>query len=126
MRGHLRAALLAAATAALAAALAAAPLTASADDSFTQRPPDCEPGSICGYTGYGFTGETIHLPAGAGCVTPKAPLRSIANTYGSPGIPAAALLYSGPGCTGSVIDNAGQEEAIPYLIPDAQSVMLAW
>ncbi|GAA4939654.1 hypothetical protein GCM10023224_21470 [Streptomonospora halophila] len=121
MRGTLRAAVLVAA-----AALAAAPLTAAADDSSTARPPGCDPGSICGYTGYDFGGELVPLQAGAGCVNLKTPIRSIANTYGSPGIPAAAGVYSGPDCTGALVATAGQEQSEPRIVPDGVSVSLAW
>ncbi|KIH97579.1 hypothetical protein LP52_18320 [Streptomonospora alba] len=122
MRAIARAAAVAAAT----TALAAAPLTAAADDPRTAPPPDCDPGSICGYTGYGYTGETVPLPAGAGCVDLKAPLRSITNTFGSPGIPAVANVYSDRGCAGEIVASVGQEESDPMIVPDGVSVFLAW
>ncbi|MFD0775746.1 peptidase inhibitor family I36 protein [Streptomonospora algeriensis] len=121
MRATVRAAAVAAAT----AALAAAPLSAAADDSASAAP-DCEPGNICGYTGYDYTGEMIPLPAGAGCVNPKAPIRSIANTYSSPGIPAVAQLYTGLNCRALTTGSVGPGESIPTLDPEAQSVFLAW
>ncbi|MDT0304418.1 hypothetical protein [Streptomonospora wellingtoniae] len=121
MRTTLRAAVLAAA-----AALATAPLPAAADDSPTALPPGCDAGSICGYTGYGFAGDLVPLQAGAGCVNLKTPIRSIANTYGSPGIPAAAGVYSGPDCTGDLVATAGQEQSVPRIVPDGASVSLAW
>ncbi|QBI52374.1 hypothetical protein [Streptomonospora litoralis] len=120
MRRTLRATVLAAAT----AALAAAPLTATADDMGAA--PHCEPGMICGYTGYDYTGEMIPLPAGAGCVTTKAPLRSIANTYGSPGIPAVAELYPASACRGLTTGSVGPGDSVQKLDPEVQSVFLAW
>ncbi|GAA4907213.1 hypothetical protein [Streptomonospora salina] len=115
----------AAAVAAAAAALSAAPLTAAADDSLTPRPAECEAG-ICGFTGYGYTGETVPLPAGSGCVDLKAPIRSITNTYGSPGIPAVATVYSDRGCAGDVVASVGQEQSDPMITPDGASVSLVW
>ncbi|NYI97626.1 hypothetical protein HNR12_003903 [Streptomonospora nanhaiensis] len=119
MRGLLRTTFL---SAAALAALAAAPVAASA----ASAPPDCSPGSICGYTEYGFRGEPIPLKAGVGCVNLQVPIRSIANTYGSPGIPAAAAVYDSPGCTGGMVAQVGQEQSDTMIIPDGVSVYLVW
>jgi hypothetical protein len=99
------------------------PLTPTAAQAALE---DCKPGKICGWSGQYFTGRMTVLPPGAGCVNTPFPLNSAANTFGSPGIPAVALLYTGPNCTGRYIVNVTPQSRHPYLPAPALSAMLAW
>ncbi|MFC4530043.1 peptidase inhibitor family I36 protein [Sphaerisporangium dianthi] len=103
-----------------AAVLSLAPQAANAAEEA------CKPGSICAYSGYNFTGKMIYLRAGAGCVNTPFPVASIKNTYGSPGIPATAAVYSAAGCTGKIVVIAGQSSSQPVVWPNGLSVGLAW
>jgi hypothetical protein len=118
--------LLAPAAVAAVAVLSLAP-AASADPVFTPRvPPECKPGSICAWSGQNFTGQMIFLQPGVGCVNTPFPIQSIANTFGSPGIPAAAAAFSALNCQGTLIGGVGQTQALPVLSPPALSVFLVW
>ncbi|MDA0567864.1 hypothetical protein LG943_26605 [Streptomonospora sp. S1-112] len=119
MRGLLRTTFL---SAAALGAVVAAPLAASA----ASAPPDCPANSICGYTEYGFHGKLVPLQAGAGCVNLEVPIRSIANTYPSPGIPAVAAVYDLPDCEGGRIAHVGQGQSDTMIVPDGVSVYLVW
>ncbi|MEO3810521.1 peptidase inhibitor family I36 protein [Sphaerisporangium sp. B11E5] len=87
---------------------------------------DCRPGNICGWSEQYYRGKMTVLRAGGGCVNTPFPLNSIANTFGSPGIPAVALLYTGLNCTGRSMVNVLPTQRYPVLPAPALSAMLAW
>ncbi|WP_157253924.1 hypothetical protein [Nonomuraea typhae] len=86
---------------------------------------ECPPGSICGWSGESFSGTMTRLPPGAGCVKPPFPIRSAANTFRSPGIPAVAGFYALPGCA-SYVGGVGPAQSLWVISPPAASVMLVW
>ncbi|GLW08922.1 hypothetical protein Misp01_40520 [Microtetraspora sp. NBRC 13810] len=87
---------------------------------------DCRSGAVCGWSEPAFTGRMIYLSPGAGCVETPFPIRSVANTFGRPGIPAVATVHAGPGCTGPVVARVGQQQSRPVLSPPGLSAYLAW
>ncbi|MFC6083172.1 peptidase inhibitor family I36 protein [Sphaerisporangium aureirubrum] len=89
-------------------------------------PEECKRGTICGWSGQYFTGRVTVLPPGAGCVNTPFPLNSALNNFGSPGIPAVALLYTGPNCTGRFMVNVTPQSRYPVLPAPALSALLAW
>lgn len=115
-------------TTVIAAVFSLVPITGAraSSSASTSLAPDCAPASICGWSGYNYTGQKILLQAGAGCIKTPFPLRSIANTYGSPGIPAAAAVYATTDCTGPILTSVGQEQRRPVVSPPGLSVYLVW